>query len=131
MAIIANIGDSRAYYMNRDGIQRITVDHSVVEDMVRRGELTPEQARRHPRKNLITRAVGTESKVECDLFTQRLEQGDCLLLCTDGLSNVVSDQEMLFEVVHCANRASCCQRLVNIALAAGAPDNVTLILLES
>ncbi len=130
-ATIANIGDSRAYYMNRSGITRITVDHSVVEDMVRRGELTPDQARRHPRKNLITRAVGTEREVICDVFTKTLAAGDFLLLCTDGLSNVVSDQEILFEVVHGANHANCCRRLLAIANSAGAPDNVTMVLVRA
>ncbi len=130
-ATIANIGDSRAYYMNRSGISRITVDHSVVEDMVRRGELTPDQARRHPRRNLITRAVGTEPDVLCDIFTKTLSPGDFLLLCTDGLSGVVTDQEMLFEVVHGANPDNCCRRLLNIALGAGAPDNVTMALIRA
>lgn len=130
-ATIANIGDSRAYYMNRSGITRITVDHSVVEDMVRRGELTPDQARRHPRKNLITRAVGTEREVLCDVFTKTLEAGDFLLLCTDGLSNVVTDQEILFEAVHGANQANCCRRLLAIANSAGAPDNVTMVLVRA
>ena len=130
-ATVANIGDSRAYYMNRSGISRITVDHSVVEDMVRRGELTPDQARRHPRRNLITRAVGTEPDVLCDIFTKTLAAGDFLLLCTDGLSSVVTDQEMLFEVVHGANPDNCCRRLLAISLAAGAPDNVTMALIRA
>jgi serine/threonine protein phosphatase PrpC len=128
LALVANIGDSRAYRLNQDGIRRITTDHSVVEDMVRRGELTPQQARSHPRKNLITRAVGTEPEVQCDLFRQPLRPGDSLILCSDGLSNVVSEQEMLFEVVHGVQRDSCCQRLITIANNAGAPDNVTVIL---
>ena len=126
--LVANIGDSRAYHLNPEGIHRITTDHSVVEDMVRRGELTPQQARVHPRKNLITRAVGTESRVKCDLFRQNLAAGDYLLLCSDGLSNVVTEQEILFEVVHGVERDSCCQRLITIANNAGAPDNVTTIL---
>ena len=123
--LVANIGDSRAYHLNPEGIHRITTDHSVVEDMVRRGELTPQQARVHPRKNLITRAVGTESRVKCDLFRQNLAAGDYLLLCSDGLSNVVTEQEILFEVVHGVERDSCCQRLITIGNNAGAPDNVT------
>lgn len=130
-ATVANIGDSRAYYLNRSGITRLTVDHSVVEDMVRRGELTPDQARRHPRRNLITRAIGTEKTVVCDVFKRTIPSGDFLLLCTDGLSGVVSDQEMLFEVVHGASPDNCCRRLLSIALAAGAPDNVTLALIQA
>lgn len=125
---VANVGDSRAYYLNRDGVRRITVDHSLVELMVQRGELTPEQAKNYPGKNLITRAVGTEPTIECDVFTQDLKSGDCILLCTDGLTNQLADQELLFEVVHGVHKADCCRRLINIARDRGAPDNVTAVL---
>ena len=93
--------------------------------MVRRGELTPEQAKHYPGKNLITRAIGTEPVVMCDVFHSKLERGDCLLLCTDGLSNQIDDQEILFEVVHGLDKSKCCQRLLDIAKKRGAPDNVT------
>ncbi len=128
-ALVLNIGDSRAYLLNSDGVRCVTVDHSLVELMVRRGELTPEQAKNHPGKNLITRAVGTESKVNADLFALRLNKNDCLLLCSDGLSNQMADQEILFEVVHGAKKADCCQRLLQIAKDRGAPDNVTSVLI--
>lgn len=127
LAIVANVGDSRAYYVNNEEILQITRDHSVVEDMIARGELTPAQARSHPRKNLITRAVGTEDTVCCDIFRWDLQEGDSLLLCTDGLSNMVSEQEMLFEMIHGSRCSSCCTRLLAIAIAAGAPDNVTSV----
>ena len=127
---IANVGDSRAYVINQNGIRQITVDHSVVQLMVERGELTPEQARTYPGKNYITRAVGPDSVVACDLFHLDAERGDCLLLCTDGLSNVVDDQEMLFEVVHGVNKQYCCQRLLEVANNRGAPDNVTSVLVQ-
>ena len=91
-AYLLNIGDSRAYLVREDGIARITRDHSVVEALVARGEITPEQARQHPQKNLITRALGSEAKVRADLFRQKLSSGDVLLLCSDGLVNMVSDQ---------------------------------------
>lgn len=127
-AFVVNVGDSRAYLLNQNGIGRITTDHSLVQLMIQRGELTPEQARRYPGKNLITRAIGTESVVECDLFRLHVERGDSILLCTDGLSNLVDDQEMLFEVVHGVNKQLCCQRLLDIAKSRGAPDNVTSVL---
>lgn len=127
-AYVVNVGDSRAYLLNRDGVQRITTDHSLVQLMVQRGELTREEAKSYPAKNLITRAIGTESTVECDLFRRTLQKGDCLLLCTDGLSNLLDDQEMLFEVVHGVNKQLCCQRLLGIARDRGAPDNVTSVL---
>ena len=123
-----NVGDSRAYGIDSDGIRQITRDHSVVQMMVDRGEITQEQARTYPGKNLITRAVGTEPIVECDLFHRDMGRGDFLLLCSDGLSNTMDEQEMLFEVVHGVKKELCCQRLLNIAKNRGAPDNVTSVL---
>lgn len=127
---IVNIGDSRAYSIKSDGVRQLTVDHSLVQMMIARGELTPEQARSYPGKNLITRAIGTESVVECDIYHRKLENGECLLLCTDGLSNLVDEQEILFEIVHGANRQSSCERLLEIAKNRGAPDNVTCLLAQ-
>ena len=127
-AVIVNVGDSRAYLMNAEGVQCITTDHSLVQLMVQRGELTQEQAKRFPGKNFITRAIGTEAMGECDLFDAELEKGDFLLLCSDGLSNLLDDQELLFEVVHGVNKELCCRRLIDIAKTRGAPDNVTCIL---
>ena len=129
-ATVINVGDSRAYRVDPSDIHRITRDHSLVQMMVERGELTAERARTYPGKNLITRAIGTEPVVECDLFHQKLERGDCLLLCTDGLSNMMDEQEILFEVVHGLNKQQCCQRLLDIAKNRGAPDNVTSILVQ-
>ena len=128
-ATIVNVGDSRAYCVNSDGIQRLTTDHSLVQMMVQRGELTPERARTYPGKNFITRAIGTEPTVECDLFHCRLERGDSVLLCSDGLTNMMDDQEILFEVAHGINKQYCCQRLLDIAKNRGAPDNVTSVLI--
>ena len=128
-AYFANVGDSRGYLMNRQGIQRVTVDHSLVELMVQRGELTSEQAKTYPGKNYITRAVGTEQTVACDLYTAVLRQGDCILLCSDGLTNHLADQELLFEVIHGVRKQDCCQRLLGIAKERGAPDNVTAVLI--
>ena len=130
MAYLLNIGDSRAYYISGNGIEKVTRDHSLVEDMVRRGDITPEQARNHPQKNLITRALGTEEHVRADFYRKKLESGDSLLLCSDGLSNVVSDQEMLYEVLHGGPVGECCHRLLDIALSRGAPDNVTCVLFQ-
>lgn len=125
---LVNVGDSRAYRVNRDGVRMLTTDHSLVQLMVEHGELTPERARNYPGKNYITRAIGTESVVLCDIFHLDVDKGDCLLLCSDGLSNMLDDQEMLFEVVHGVNKQYCCQRMLDIAKNRGAPDNVTCIL---
>ena len=126
---LINVGDSRAYRVNRSGIRQLTLDHSLVQMMVDRGELTPELARTYPGKNFITRAIGTEPVVESDLFHFNVDRGDCLLLCSDGLSNMMDDQEILFEVVHGTNKKLCCQRLLDIAKNRGAPDNVTSVLI--
>ena len=127
---VANVGDSRAYAVNEEGIRQVTTDHSIVQMMVQRGELTPEQAKSYPGKNLITRAIGTETTVQSDVFPLELERDDVLLLCTDGLSNLLADQELLFEIVHRPERHDCCQRLLDIAKKRGAPDNVTCVLLQ-
>ncbi len=127
---VLNVGDSRCYRVTGEGIERVTRDHSVVEDLVERGEITPEEARQHPRKNLITRALGAEEEVRADLYQLELGEGDCLLLCSDGLSNAVTDQEMLYEILHGGPIEDCCQRLLQIALSRGASDNVTAVLLR-
>ena len=126
---ILNVGDSRAYGINAEGISQLTVDHSVVQMMVERGELTPQTAKNYPGKNLITRAVGTEPTVMCDIFHLEAAKGEFLLLCTDGMSNMMDDQEILFEVVHGGDPAGCCQRLLDIAKNRGAPDNATSVLI--
>ena len=129
-ATVVNVGDSRAYKIDKNGIRQVSRDHSLVQLMVDRGELTPEMARTYPGKNFITRAIGTEPMVECDLFHLEVAKGDFLLLCSDGLSNVMDEQEILFEVVHGVNKQHCCQRLLDIAKSRGAPDNVTSILVQ-
>ena len=127
-ATLVNVGDSRVYGIDRDGIRLLTKDHSFVQMMVDRGDLTPEAAKSYPGKNLITRAIGTEPMVMCDIYHREVSKGDYLLLCSDGLSNVMDDQEILFEVVHGVNKQHCCQRLLSIAKNRGAPDNVTSVL---
>ena len=127
---VVNVGDSRAYLANEDGICQITRDHSLVQMMVDRGELTPEQAKSYPGKNYITQAVGTESMVMGDLYHLDVSKGDYLLLCSDGLSNLLDDQEILFEIVHGVKKQNCCKRLLDIAKTRGAPDNVTSVLIE-
>lgn len=129
-AIVVNVGDSRAYQVDTQDIHQITTDHSLVQVMLERGELTPDQARRFPGKNYITRAIGTEPTVRCDIFHVSLERGDHLFLCSDGLTNLVEDQEILFEVVHGVSKNTCCQRMVDIAKNRGAPDNVTCVLVQ-
>ncbi len=129
-ATVVNVGDSRAYLIDSNGILQVTTDHSLVQMMIARGEITPEKAKHYPGKNLITRAIGTEAYVTCDIFHRRVEKDTCFLLCTDGLSNLLDDQEILFEVAHGQNREQCCERLLDIVKRRGAPDNVTSVLVE-
>lgn len=130
-AMVFNVGDSRCYLISNDGIRQVTRDHSVVENMVERRDITHAQARRHPSRNLITRALGPDADVETDSFSVSWRQGDFLLLCTDGLVNTVSDQEMLFEVMHENDLDGCLDRLMAAAKEQGAPDNVTVVLLQN
>ena len=130
-AYILNIGDSRAYHIGSDGIVKVSRDHSVVEDMVYRGELTPEEARLHPQKNLITRCLGVEPEIMPDFYEQELMTGDFLLLCTDGLSNTLTDQELLYEALYGGTGETCCKRMLDVALSKGATDNVTAVLFQN
>ena len=129
-AVCANVGDSRAYMIDDGGILRITRDHSVIAEMLERGELTPEQAKDYPAKNLITRALGTEPSVLCDLFNINLRKGSYILLCSDGLTNMLDEQEILYEVLHGGDVATCCGRLVEMANHRGGLDNVTVVLVK-
>lgn len=129
-AYIINVGDSRCYYVSGDQVQQVTEDHSVVGLMVARGQISEEEARIHPNKNLITRAVGTEPEVIPDCFYMGLDKGDYLLLCSDGLSNLVTKPELLYEVTHVESGTECCQRLIDMAKRRGAPDNVTVVLIR-
>jgi protein phosphatase len=129
VVMVSNIGDSRAYLITRDGIIQISRDHSVVENLVERGDLTPLAARHHPKRNLITRALGPDPAVSPDTFPVEWKQGDYLLLCSDGLVNTVSDQEILFEVIHGGEPDDCLERLLTLAKMRGAPDNVTAVLM--
>ena len=128
--VVTNVGDSRAYHITEDGITRITKDHSLVESMVDRGDITAEEARRHPSRNLITRALGPDISADCDGYICPMNAGEYLLLCSDGLVNTVTDQEMLFEVIHGDGPDTCLDRLLAIAKRQGAPDNVTAVLMQ-
>lgn len=128
-AAVLNIGDSRCYHLSRrSGIRQITRDHSVVADMVENGDITREEARTNPNRNLITRAVGTADIVPPDFFFVPMEVGDYLLLCSDGLSNVVEDEELARIVMEDKEVKTCCENLVHLTLERGAPDNVTVLL---
>lgn len=128
--VVTNVGDSRAYHISTDGISRVTKDHSLVESMVDRGDITAEEARHHPNRNLITRALGPDMSALSDGYICPMAAGDFLLLCSDGLVETVTDQEMLFEVLHGGDLGTCMDRLLAISKANGASDNVTAVLMQ-
>lgn len=126
-AVIANVGDSRAYHINQERIVQVTRDHSLVEHMLERGDITAEEARHHPNRNLITRALGPDVDPECDCYTCQLLPGEYLLLCTDGLVNTVTDEEIMREVLN-DDTNTCMERLLALSKSRGASDNVTVVL---
>lgn len=128
-AVFVNVGDSRAYRVAKDGIAQITKDHSLVQMMVDSGQITPEQGRRHPRRNIITRAVGSERFVTSDIFTFPIRPGDSFLLCSDGLTNAVEDAELHRLILAAEDAQTACCSLVNEAIENGARDNVTAIVI--
>lgn len=125
MAVIAHVGDSRAYLVN-DDIKMLTRDHSVVQSLIESGKLTPEQAKVHPRKNVITRALGAEEDVIADCGEFGLSPGDSLLLCTDGLTNFVETQE-IFSTFKNIQIAGVADTLIDSANANGGGDNITAV----
>lgn len=126
---IANIGDSRLYLIN-DKIRQITKDHSLVEEMVRLGNIKKSEARNHPDKNIITRAVGVNDTVEADYFTVDVKEGDCILMCSDGLSNMVEDEQIRLILEQGRDIVDKVQKLVEAAKKNGGLDNISVILVE-
>ena len=126
---IANIGDSRLYLI-RDGIEQITDDHSLVEEMVKQGNITESEARIHPQKNIITRALGINEEVQADFFEIDVEQGDVIMLCSDGLSNMIEDEDMEYIVKNSDTLQTAAESLVARANENGGNDNITVVLAE-
>ena len=128
--VVCNVGDSRAYLIRGGEITRITHDHSVVQTLVENGNITAEEARTHPNRNLITRALGTEEITQCDAFEVSLAQGDKLLLCTDGLVVTATDEDICRAVCAEESTEKNLDELIALAKAQGAPDNVTVVLID-
>ena len=126
--VIGNIGDSRAYLLNAEQMSQITVDHSLVQEMVSRGELNPIQAQRHPSRNVITRALGVDADVSCDLFQVTPQSGQYILLCSDGLTGEVSEPEIYYEIYQTEEAETACDRLIEMAKQRGGHDNITLVI---
>lgn len=122
---VVNVGDSRLYKIG-DKIEQITEDHSLVEEMVRMGEISKEQARNHPDKNIITKAMGVSDTVEPDYFDTDLQKGECLLMCSDGLTNMVSDRQIKEIVELRTDLESCAKELIRAANQNGGRDNIAV-----
>jgi len=126
--IAANVGDSRLYHFDGYALCQITRDHSLVAELVANGELTERQARSYPYRNVITRALGTETAVDVDIFSGEWGEDQVLLLCSDGLTGSVKDEEMEEVLSLQLTCEETCQRLVKMALQNGATDNVTVVI---
>lgn len=127
---VTHVGDSRCYIINNRETIQVTRDHSVVQEMVDTGMITPEEARTHPRKNVITRVVGYYQEVEADSYQRKLYQGDSILLCSDGLWGVVSDQEITETVLAAKTAQQACTELVARANQLGGPDNISVVIVR-
>lgn len=126
---VANVGDSRLYVVGKE-IRQVTRDHSLVEEMVRIGTISHSEARNHPDKNIITRAVGASVEVEPDFFTVELQEGDEVLMCTDGLTNMLEDEEIRMIMSGGRDIVEKAQALVDAANANGGRDNISVVLIE-
>jgi len=127
---IAHVGDSRCYLYNEDGFKQMTEDHSLVNELVRMGEISKEAAEHHPRKNVVLRALGTDENLDIDIMTIMFEEGDVLLICSDGLSNKVSEVELMKVLQKEASLDEKASMLVQSANDSGGEDNITVIILE-
>lgn len=127
-ARLVNVGDSRAYLVRHKKMRQLTVDHSYVQELLHRGKITAEEAKNHPNRNLITKAVGVDQFVEADLYEGELEEEDILLLCSDGLCGIVGDEKMLELITEAEDMEEAAIDLRHAAYEAGARDNLTILL---
>ncbi len=128
--VIAQVGDSRAYLLHKGRLQQLTRDHSLMTDLIEAGKITPEEARVHPQRSVITRALGSDPRTTPDLFEINVETGDRLLLCSDGLSGMVEDDEIESLMARTPDPQRCAALLVNEAIAHGGYDNVTVVVAD-
>lgn len=129
IAHIAHVGDSRAYYLNKEGIFRLTRDHSVVQDLLETGQLTEQEARKHPKKNIITKAIGVEKKIDFDYCQQQLGENEAVLMCTDGLTNYIDDEQIYrYYLGHSIEALP--DKLIEAANNCGGGDNITIVVIS-
>jgi serine/threonine protein phosphatase PrpC len=128
--LTANVGDSRVYISDEDGIRQVTRDHSYVGELLRSGKIDEEEARVHPRRHYITRAIGAEEEVKPDFFEEDLKPGSKVLLCSDGLTDMLSDEEIRAILTDGRTVSEECQELIDSANDKGGRDNVSVIVIE-
>ena len=128
--VIAQVGDSRAYLLHQGKLQQLTREHSLMADMIEAGQLTPEEARTHPQRSVITRALGSDAHLHPDIYEINVETGDRLLICSDGLSGMIFDDQIENTLRRVQDPQRCASQLVNEAIAAGGHDNVTVIVAD-
>ncbi|WP_053956946.1 Stp1/IreP family PP2C-type Ser/Thr phosphatase [Inediibacterium massiliense] len=128
---VAHVGDSRAYLIRKNSISQITQDHSLVAELVRNGSITENEAKIHPQRNMITRALGTDEDINIDLYTLDVEKEDIIVLCTDGLTNLIEIEEIKDTLIDCANIQKACEHLVDLANERGGYDNITIIAIKN
>jgi protein phosphatase len=129
-AWIAHVGDSRVYSVKAGQISQLTVDHTFVNEMVRAGRLTEAEARTHPRRNIITRALGSHDEVAVDTYAHPLAAGEVLVLCSDGLTNMISDEELLALAAQPADPEARVSELINLSNQHGGVDNISVVLVD-
>jgi len=129
-AIVAHIGDSRAYSVSDEKIEQITTDHTYVEELLQAGKVTAEEAKKHPKRNVITRALGTAGRCEIDGYTVNLADVECLLLCSDGLTNMVNDETIKRIVCSEGDALHRAKKLVTEANNNGGLDNISAVLID-
>jgi protein phosphatase len=125
--LIAHVGDSRAYLLRDGKLTRVTEDHSIVGELLRNKKITPEEAKTHPYRNVITRAIGTDAIVEADVARMEKRRGDVWLVCSDGLFHMLDDREIEDVLLH-ADREEAAGKLLEMTLDRGAEDNVSILL---
>lgn len=127
---VANVGDSRLYIINEEEVRQVTRDHSLVEEMVRMGGIDRKAARNHPDKNIITRAIGARDTIEIDFFNEELQDGDIVLMCSDGLSNMLEDEEIGKILRKKGSLEERAEKLVEAANNNGGKDNIAVIIID-